>query len=264
MVITDLKEVSNGAAWPIDRGRLDRYAKNALLYEGRHGEVWPELNPFLGLQPGLDPSKTFNLGDRFDRNHVDMTVNWYKRATTCFADLLCGEPFKVIADEQSTADRIITDNSLTLKTHDLVMDLIRYGTGIYKIRFDKKGIIEVINPRYWYPVVSPDNATEITAHVLAWEFKVDDVDYVREEIHEKGKITNKLFKSGGNKLQEVPLTIFDRYSKIAPEVNTGIDDFLVVPVQNILDSSGIFGMDDYSDMNDLVKELEKRLIGSVP
>ena len=260
MVLTNINQISEGAEWPIDSIRLDRYAKNALLYEGRHSEIWPELNPYLGSIPALASERTFNLGDTFDRNHIDMCVNWYKRATTCFADLLCGEPFKVIADEQSTADRIVSNNSLVLKTHDLGMDLLRYGTGVYKIRFNQIGIIEIINPKYWYPIVSPDNATEIIAHVLAWEFKEKDVDYVRTEVHEKGKITNKLFKVVGGKLQDIPLTTFDRYSKIEPVVNTKVNDFLVVAVQNVLDSSGVYGMDDYSDMNDLVKELEKRLI----
>ena len=36
-----------------------------------------------------------------------MNVNWYKRDATLFADLLCGEPYKVKATEQKTADRII-------------------------------------------------------------------------------------------------------------------------------------------------------------
>ena len=189
-----------------------------------------------------------------------MNVNWFKRDTTCFADLLCGEPFKVIADEQNTADRIISNNSLVLKTHDIVQDLFKNGTGIYKIRFNQVGIIEVINPKYWFPIVSPDNSTEIIAHCLAWEFKEQEVDYVRTELHEKGRITNKLFKLVGGKLQDIPLTTFDRYSKIEPVVNTKVNDFLVVPVQNVLDSSGVYGMDDYSDMIDLVKELEKRLI----
>ena len=71
---------------------------------------------------------------------------------------------------------------------------MRYGTGVYKIRFNQIGIIEIINPKYWYPIVSPDNATEIIAHVLAWEFKEKEVDYVRAEIHEKGRITNRLFE----------------------------------------------------------------------
>ena len=59
MVLTNINQVSDGATWPIDSIRLDRYAKNSLLYEGRHSEVWPELNPYLGIIPGLAPSKDF-------------------------------------------------------------------------------------------------------------------------------------------------------------------------------------------------------------
>jgi len=258
MVLTTLKAISDGATWPPagEQARMDRYAKNALLYEGKHGQVWPELNPF----PEVASQRRFNDSPQYDRNRVDMAVNWYKRLTTVFADLLCGEPFKVTADPQATADRIIKDNALVLNTYDLSMDVIKNGTGLFKIRFDKRGIIEVINPRLWYPIVSPDNAKEVLAHVLAWSFKEGEDEYARAEIHERGKITNKLFKLAGGKLQQIPLTPIARYATLRPEVSTGLDEFLIVPVQNILDSSGVYGMDDYSDLDDLVRELEKRLI----
>lgn len=258
MVLTTLEAISDGAAWPIasEQARMDRYTKNALLYEGKHGQVWPELNPF----PEVASQRSFNDLPQYDRNRVDMAVNWYKRLTTVFADLLCGEPFMATAGPQATADRIIKDNALVLNTYDLTMDVIKNGTGLFKIRFDKKGIIEVINPRLWYPIVSPDNSHEVQAHVLAWSFKEGEAEYVRAEIHERGKITNKLFQLAGGKLHEIPLTTIARYATLLPVVETGIPEFLIIPVQNILDSSGVYGMDDYSDLDDLVRELEKRLI----
>jgi len=260
VVITSLAAFEAGAPWPIpsEQERMDRYSRNALLYEGKHGQVWPDLNPF-GIRPPSSGDRSFSMVDCIDRNHVDMTIGWYKRATTCFADLLCGEPFKIKAEPQATADRLIADNALVQKAYEITMSMIKNGTGIYKARFDKKGIIEVINPRLWYPVVSPDN-TEFVAHVLAWSFKDGGDEYVRAEIHEKGTIENKLFAVENGKLRDIPLTKFARYSSIPPMTKTGIDDFLIVPIQNLLGADGVYGMDDYSDMNDLVKELEKRLI----
>jgi hypothetical protein len=259
MVITSLKAFEGGAPWPIpsEQARMDRYAKNALLYDGKHGQVWPDLNPFGAAQQSKESS--FNVADYIDRNYVEMSVGWFKRATTCFADLLCGEPFHVTADKQEAVDRLVADNSLVLKSHEIVMSMVRNGQGIYKARFDKRGIIDVINPRIWYPVVSPDSI-EPVAHVLAWSFKEGEEEFVRAEIHEKGTITNKLFTVEGGKLRDILLTRFERYANIPPITKTGIDAFLVVPVQNLLGSDGIYGMDDYSDMCDLVKELEKRLI----
>jgi len=259
MVITSLKAFEAGAEWPIqsEQERMDRYVRNGLLYDGKHEQVWPDLNPFGKSKSGGE--HTFVLADTIDRNYVSMTVNWYKRATTVFADLLCGEPFKITADAQDAADRLIADNALVLKAYEIALSLIQNGAGLYKARFDKRGIIDVINPRIWYPVVSPDS-TEFVAHVLAWSFKEGEEEYVRAEIHEKGKITNKLFLVEAGKLKVALLTKFERYASILPEVKTGVDAFLVVPVQNILGSDGVYGMDDYSDMNDLVKELEKRLI----
>ncbi|MCK9571005.1 portal protein [Candidatus Pacearchaeota archaeon] len=259
MVITSLAAFEAGAPWPIpsEQARMDRYAKNALLYDGKHGQVWPDLNPF-GINHSAKES-SFNVEDYIDRNYVEMTINFYKRATTVFADLLCGEPFQVTADKQEAADRLIADNALVLKAHEIAMSMVRNGTGIFKARFDKRGYIDVINPRIWFPVVSPDS-TEFVAHVLAWSFKEGSEEFVRAEIHEKGTITNKLFLVEGGKLKDALLTRFERYSKIPPVIKTGVDGFLVVPVQNLLGSDGVYGMDDYSDMNDLVKELEKRLI----
>jgi hypothetical protein len=259
MVITSLKAFEAGSPWPIqsEQERMDRYVRNGLLYDGKHAQVWPDLNPF-GINKGSG-EHTFEMLDYIDRNHVDMTVNWYKRATTVFADLLCGEPFKIAADAQDAADRLIADNALVLKAYEIALSMVQNGVGLFKARFDKRGIIDVINPRIWYPVVSPDS-TEFAAHVLAWSFKEGEEEYVRAEIHEKGKITNKLFLVEAGKLKAALLTKFERYAAIKPEVKTGVDAFLVVPVQNILGSDGVFGRDDYSDMNDLVKELEKRLI----
>jgi hypothetical protein len=96
--------------------------------------------------------------------------------------------------------------------------------------------------------------------VLAWSFKEGAEEFVRAEIHERGKITNKLFTVEAGKLKDALLTRFERYASLPPEVKTCVDAFLVVPIQNLLGSDGVFGMDDYTDMNDLVKELEKRLI----
>ena len=111
-----------------------------------------------------------HLCDYIDRNYVEMTIGWFKVETTTFADLLCGEPFKIVANEQATADRIIKDNSLVLKTYDLSMDLIKNGTGIYKIRFDKKGIIEIINPRIkpsfcYRSIQTPDSSSFLWIHL---------------------------------------------------------------------------------------------------
>ena len=262
MVITSLAAFDTGAPWPIpsEQNRMDTYSTNALLYEGKHGQVWPDLNPF-GIKPPGAGEHGFDILTAIDRNHVDMTVNWYKRATTCFADLICGEPFHVTADPQEPVTRLVQDNELIIKAYDVCMSMIQNGTGIYKARFDQRGIIEVVNPRIWYPVVSPDNR-EFTAHVLAWSFEDADKEYVRAEIHEKGRITNKLFVVDGGKLRDIPLTTFVRYSTIQPVTKTGVDAFLVVPVQNLLCADGVYGKDDYTDMNDLVKELEKRLIQS--
>ena len=80
--------------------------------------------------------------------------------------------------------------------YEVALDVSRYGTGIFKIRYDGRAIIEGQQPAIWFPVVAPDNIKEIQAHVLAWTYEEDTQErgktvtkeYLQMEIHERGRI----------------------------------------------------------------------------
>ncbi len=245
-VFTTLDFLKPGQKWPPDKDRLARYAKNRLLMEGDHDLV------FAGLNEDDAP------------RIIKMRVNWFKRIMTLFADLAVGNPPKITAEDQATIDRITGDNAFEVLVYDLFSDLIAFGDGVLKPRWDgKRGVISRIDPRHWFPVVNPDDSGTITAHILAWEVPLGDDKYVKVEVHKPGKIEHRLLKltSDGKEIKEpVPLATIERYANLKEEEETGVPGFLVVHFSNLKAGDGVFGLDDFKDISDLVEEIERRLI----
>jgi hypothetical protein len=258
-VLTNIEQIGVGTKWPPEGEleRLQRYDANRKLFEGRHELVFKDWVRLL-----RDDKKAT----------LEIILNWHKRLSTLWADLLLGERPRITAGEpnskeQQQLEAIIENNDFFNVAYEVVLDISRYGTGIFKLRYDGRAIIEAIPPALWFPVVSPDNIKDVRAHVIAWTFEVPTptllnkdkkTTYLRLEIHEKGKITNKLFElKDGVIKQELDVTSF--YDDLQPEQATGIDDFLVVPVHNILTSDRVYGQDDYSDLDSIIQELEIRV-----
>jgi hypothetical protein len=249
-MLTSLNFLSPGQPWPppAEVERLERYAQNKLLFEGKHEQVFRDWIRLLRE----DQQAT-----------LEMVLNWHKRLTLLFADLLLGEPPKIIAGdqdspEQEAAERIIEGNGLFNVAYEVTLDVSRYGTGIFKVRYDSRAIIEGQQPAIWFPVVAPDNIKDIQAHVLAWTYEEDTQErgktvtkkYLQTEIHERGRIISAKYPIENN--------IIGPAIEYA-ETETGIDEFLIVPVNNILTTDRVTGLDDYSDLDSIIQELEVRI-----
>ena len=249
-VHTDLSFLNPGQKWPpaADKDRLARYSRNTLLLEGDHDLVFTGLND-------SDAPRT-----------IKMRINWFKRIMTLFSDLGAGNPPAIRADENQQAglDRIVEDNGFHQSIYDLIGDLISYGDGVLKVRWDgRRGVISRIDPRIWFPVVSPDDVGTFTAHVLAWDVTQGDDKYVKVEIHHPGKVEHRLLRlnAGGDEILEpVPLSTIPRYATLKGEEETGVPGSLVIPFSNLKGGDGVHGMDDFGGISDLVEELERRLI----
>lgn len=249
-MLTNLDFMQTGRNWPppSEVERLNRYNQNRLLFEGRHEQVFSQWVKLL----------------RDDqRATLEIILNWHKRLSTLWADLLLGEPPRISAGdrnspEQQAVERLIRDNLLHNVAYEVALDVSRFGTGLFKVRYDGRGIIEGQQPAVWFPVVKPDNVKEIVAHVLAWTwdeeqkglFGTRKITHLKAEIHERGRITTAEY--------------IVRDGKIASEVSreeqdTGVNDFLVVPVNNVLTTDRITGLDDYSDLDSIIQELEIRV-----
>jgi hypothetical protein len=249
-MLTSLNFLAPGQPWPppTEAERLERYAQNRLLFEGKHEQVYKDWIRLLRE----DQKAT-----------LEMVLNWHKRLTTLFADLLLGEPPRITAgdrdsEEQKAVERLIDYNGLFNAAYEVALDVSRYGTGIFKVRYDNRAIIEGQQPAIWFPVVKPDNIKEIQAHVLAWTYEEDTQErgktvtkkYLQTEIHERGRITTAKYPIENNIIGP---------AIEQEETETGIDEFLVVPVNNVLTTDRVTGLDDYSDLDSIIQELETRI-----
>ncbi|MDI9398083.1 MAG: hypothetical protein QM433_00800 [Euryarchaeota archaeon] len=249
MTLTDFSFLEQGRRWPptSEKARIDRYDRCTLLYEGDHEASFPGLT---------------NLDSDLDM----IAANWFKRSTTLISDL--ASPARLFSDNQVVLDRILEANDFDILVYDLFTDILRFGNAVLKVRFDPRrgGIVERVDPRYWFPVVSPDDSKNVLAHCICYNFSQyeDHIErgYLRVEIHKPGSIENRLFRldSGAAITSELPISALERYAGMQGEVKTGIDDFLIVPVAGLLSSDGVYGLDDYAGIEALVRELEKRLI----
>ncbi|MFA6691851.1 MAG: phage portal protein [Saccharofermentanales bacterium] len=249
-MLTSLDFLDTGKAWPppSELERLTLYKENRDLFEGRHDKVYKDWVRLL----------------RDDQQAtLEIILNWHKRLSTLFADLLLGEPPQVTAGdegspEQEVINQLATEN-LFNTAYEVAIDVSRFGVGLFKIRFDGNAIVEAQTPLCWYPVVKPDNVKDVVAHVLAWEYEETEerllgartLRRLKVEIHEKGRLTTRIYDiTSGN----ISGLIEDEIIQ-----ETGVDDFLVVPVYNLSTSDRLTGLDDYNDLDTVIQELEIRV-----
>jgi hypothetical protein len=257
LLLTNLNFLSTGKEWPPNdldtKLRLESYEKNKLLFEGFHSSVFRDLNRLL----------------REDESSVlAFSLNWHKRLTSTFCNLLWGETPNI---SSGTSDQylksLIEYNDFYNVGYEVTLDTLRYSPGIIKIGFDgERATIESQNPAFWYPVVNPDNIKKIQYHVLAWTF--DEVDwegkkisYLRAEAHSLGKIENRLYELDNGKIgkQIKPISSHPRYKNLKDEQSTGVTEFLIIPIFNLQTSDNYFGQSDYEDINSLIEQLELRI-----
>lgn len=260
-MLTDLEFLAPGEAWPppSEVERLTRYDANRKLFEGRHELVYKDWSRFLRDDGALA---------------IRLVLNWHKRLSTLWGDLLLGEPPRIHAGESGSAEeaaltRLISRNRLLSVAYATVIDASRYGVGLFKIRTDgRRAVIEAQNPSCWFPVVSQDNVHETTAHVLAWPVEATVTGllgkqrkkYLRVEIHRKGEIENRLYELQDTRIgKRVPLSTLPAYANLPETQRTGVDGYLIIPYTTIQTSDAPYGPDDYTDLDSIIQELETRL-----
>jgi len=225
--------------------RLALYSKNKLLFEGKHEFVYAES--FKRIQRVI--------GNFYEVISYATLTNFQKLITKKIADLLLGEPPTITAPEQDSPEQTAIDeimiNTRLIKTlYMCAMDISRFGDGILNVYQDKDtkaGQIDAICPSLWYQVVDEMNIQHVLYHVLA--FRDEENQMLTVQIHSKGYIENRKYKFDRNKISKL------LFSEI---VNTGLDDFAIIPISNLLTSDRAYGIDDYSDLDAIISEIEVR------
>ena len=256
-MLISLDFLNPGSEWPptSEKERLVKYQDNRDIFEGNHADVY---------------SAAFKRIERVIGNFSNIIsfhtiINYQKLISLKSADLLFGEPPNFSAGdegspEQTSIDTIIENSELINTGYEGIIDASRFGTGIFQIyQSDIGGIISVIPPGLWFPVVSEDNIKKILYHILAWKVSAGDEKYLKVQIHEKGKYTERLYYIDNSTATSNVLG--DTIGKLISEeiFQTGLSDFAIIPFHNVLTSDRIYGFDDYSDIDSIISEILVRV-----
>jgi hypothetical protein len=263
--ITDLSFLSIGKTFPptSQAERLDSYRKNRELYDGEHLSVFKEQ---------------FKRIDRVISNFSEIInyatiINYPKKISLKTADLICGEKPRFLAGkqgskEQQSINKIDKINDLQSLAYSLILDVSRYGDGLLYVKKDSNGVgkITIARPEFWIPVVYAEDIKEIQYHVYAWTIDIasdsnlfgiqtSGQKYLVVQIHGKGTVSTVKYlietSYNGSTIKSVvePMQTY----------NTGLNDFAIIHVPNVLTSDCVTGASDYNDLDSIVSEIEVRL-----
>lgn len=183
-----------------------------------------------------------------------MCLNWHRRLSTLWPDLLIGElpEIKVAEANQEAVDQLLIDTGMWPETYKALIDTSRFGTGPLKAYVDEAGLPHAlaVAPSRWFPVV--DSSGKVIEHLLAWQ--VDKT--LNCEIHRKGEIETRVYQVIDGKIASEATDI--EINKEA-KVTYGIDDYLLVPLCNLTTTTNQWGIDDYTSLDPIIKRLETRL-----
>lgn len=262
-MLTSLDFLKVGSQWPPsgEEERLSKYEKNRLIFEGRHEEVYKESFKRI--------SRVIGNFEQIVSYHV--IANYQKLISLKVADFLLGEPPKISCGDdnskhQEALDNIVENSDLINTSYSAAIDVSRYGDGVFNVYLgdEGKGIIDITQPSYYFKVVDPKNLKKVLHHVLAHTYEVTDSNkgffgnkdtktkYLYVQIHSKG-----FYEEFTYKLSE--RNIIDSVVEDKKIVKIGLDDFAIVPIHNLLTSDRVYGMDDYTDLDSIISELEVRI-----
>jgi hypothetical protein len=247
-MLTNLDFLNKGEKWPpiSESDRLNMYSSNRALFEGGHMEVYAEdLKRIERVIGNFESAVSFPI-----------VLNFQKVMSLKIADLLLGEAPVITCGESESKEQLrvndISDRSELLNTsYQVAIDVSRYGDGIFLIREkDGKGIIDLTQPPIWFPIVNERNIKEVLYHILAWTSAKGDDTFLTVQIHSKGSYEERLYKLDSMNIDKL---ISSNITK------TGLSDFAIIPVSNVITSDRVTGLDDYTDIDSIIAELMVRI-----
>ncbi len=248
---------NNLGKFPYDdasRGRINDYGYYGKLFLGHHFEA-------------------FNI--RIDDEHYNkaysklryVMVNFAGLISKICADMLFGEPvsIKVPGGDQDFIDALVRENKLDTQFYESALSNSAKGDALFKLRVGKREskddgstvIIEDITPTIYFPEINGFNVREIpNKQKLAWTFKQNDQEYLREEIHTPGLIENKIYKMKGDTIE---LEMSAEMLGLVETQETGLDTHLLAHVPNWKTGDRFFGLSDYHDLDSIFYAINNRM-----
>ncbi|HPH48547.1 MAG TPA: hypothetical protein PLK98_03420 [Methanothrix sp.] len=249
-MIKDLEAVLQiGKPWPptSELPRLKTYEENEALFMGQHTKVFQVLLNLFSSHTA-------------EYNKLIIVLNWHKRLSTLWADFLFGEqPKATVSEDPESKEQIYLDdfvarNRYWLLQHARQIDVSRFGHGIIEGYYEDGCRLQVVHPSKYFPL--EDSFGRVVAHMIAWLDESKITDHIIERrlfcrIHRPGEIESReyLVSAAG---------LIIRGPENVTITETGITEPLVSVVENLTTSSDGL-IDDYHDLDSIIKRMEARL-----
>lgn len=263
-MLTDLNFLKVGQCFPPtdELDRLNKYEKNRLIFEGDHEQVYKQSFERIARVIG-----------NFDKVvSYSVIANYQKLISLKIADFLLGESPKILCGTdgsiQQTSIESIKENSDLINTlYTSAIDISRYGDSVLNVYKDNdKGVIDITQPSFYFKVVDGKNIKKTLYHVLAHTYSVTSTEssffgaikdekttkYLYVQIHSKG------FYEESTLILNEQNIISGVHEKVK-RIDTGLNDFAIVPIHNLLTSDRVYGIDDYTDLDSIISEIEVRI-----
>ena len=267
----------SGLPWPPpeELPRLRRYRRNYMIYRGRHEAV------FVGGYK--DEGEVWKYS--YDETVEYIAVNFLGRVSKLLASRLFGEGVRISAPDGADAaqeflDALYRNEHLEHRNMIAARGASYRGEAVYKVWYDakrKRIRVGTVLPSLWFPEADTMDRSQIAAHSICQVLTGADGDrdhyHLWVERHEMldgvGWITNRVYAaekaSSGYRYhpdREIPPDQWRQWPRLEglePEINTGIDDMLVVHVPNIqAEEESFWGQSDYDELLTLQGELNNR------
>lgn len=262
-MFTNLDFLNIGQKWaPVNAAFIERqnnYIRGRQLYEGDFKDVYSEAWQKIASRYGLNYS---------DIEQVMIKINLFRSLTETFKILAFQKEPEIWIGEGNTAKRIeevySRQKALSLLKKSFISSHSQ-GESVLKVYTNSDGNpdISVVNPENWIPVYNPNNLDEITAHVVANTYEVDNsvsvlgvmvnniTTYLNVEIHYKGYYVKRLYQlDKQNIIQKL----------ISEEtINTDFNGFTVFPYNYGVPAWRDYGLSAYVDLIPIVDELVVRI-----
>ncbi len=243
--------------WPpvADRPRISAYRDYRSMYAGAHEDVLDERH----------------LAQDYD---VYLAVNLPAIIPRIPADILCGEPITREYEDntpeagQDIVEAIWDRNELQTAAYEQAIDTGVYGDGLYCINRNEAGeaVVTGQNPEHWYPVFDPADQRNVLLHRLAWEMEAkddrgNDVELLRMIEHDRGEVRHRLFLLEQGQIKREAADTEWAWLKMVkpPDMETGVDDFLLIHVPNFRSGGQYMGRSDYQGVEPLYGALDARV-----
>ena len=223
--------------WPVveksEYARLQEHRRNRQIYNDLHDIILPKYAAYL-------------KDKQDDDKKVPLILSWPELATSTYLDLVVGEDPEIQTPEGSLPFP-------ELPNAEVLIDRSRYGVGLFEVSQD--GIIAQ-NPETCYIVTSPTNIRKVQCYVFWQQFEQTQAEethiYVKFTIHWPGKIEHQIKEVTKNGKLGPMLSFADFPQFAGLQVDetgiqdTGVNDFLIVQVDNDLTTERYYGRSDYT------------------